>query len=59
MKKYNIVISHTGNDLYTVIVKSFELLEDGTETNINSLIKVEQTLQDCLKLQNDFINGNV
>lgn len=59
MKKYNIIISHTGSDLYTIIVKSFELLEDGTETNINSLIKVEQTLQDCLKLQNNFINGNV
>lgn len=59
MKKHNIIISHTGNDFYTIIVKSFDLLDDGTETNINSLIRTDQTLQECIVLQNNFINGNV
>lgn len=57
MKKYNIIISHTDNDLYTVILKVFELSEQKEEINVQSIIKTNQTLIQCIELQNRFING--
>jgi hypothetical protein len=59
MKKYTIIISHTSKDMYAVVLKSFELNEDGNEVNVHSYSKSNKTLQECLTIQKDFIDGNI
>ena len=59
MKKYSIIINHIGNDLYAVVIKKYELNENNEEINVESLIQSNKTLEECLMLQNTFIeNGN-
>ena len=59
MKKYSIIINHIGNDLYAVVIKKYELNENNEEISVESLIQSNKTLEECLMLQNTFIeNGN-
>lgn len=59
MKKYNIVINHVGEDLYAIVLKKYELNENNEEINVENLIQSNKTLEECLVLQNNFLeNGN-
>ena len=59
MKKYSIIINHIGNDLYAVVIKKYEFNENNEEISVESLIQSNKTLEECLMLQNTFIeNGN-
>ena len=59
MKKYSIVINHVGEDLYAIVLKKYELNENNEEINVENLIQSNKTLEECITLQNTFIeNGN-
>lgn len=59
MKKYSIVINHVGEDLYAIVLKKYELNENNEEINVENLIQSNKTLEECLVLQNNFLeNGN-
>ena len=59
MKKYNIIINHIKDDLYATVLKKYELDENNEEINVENLIQSNKTLEECLTLQNTFIeNGN-
>jgi hypothetical protein len=58
MKKFSIIINHLSNDLYAIVLKSFELNENNEEINVDSLVQSNKTLEECLLLQNNFINGS-
>lgn len=59
MKKYNIILSHTKNDLYTLILKSYILNEEGIETDIQGSVLTNLTLEESLEKQKIFIDGNL
>lgn len=56
--KYSLILNHIGNDLYAVVMKSWELNEDGEQINITSKSKVGLTLQQAIDLQLNFIEDN-
>ena len=59
MKKYSIIINHIGEDLYAIVLKKYELNENNEEINVENLIQSNKTLEECITLQNTFIeNGN-
>jgi hypothetical protein len=55
MKKYSIVINHSGNDLYSVILKSFKLDEEGKEFDIETDIQIGKTLAEAKAVFESFI----
>ena len=59
MRKYNIILSHTKDDLYTLILKSYILTEEGVETDIQGSVLTNLTLEESLEKQKTFINGNL
>ena len=56
--KYSLILNHIGNDLYAVVMKSWELNEDGEQINITSKSNVGLTLQQAIDLQINFIEDN-
>lgn len=56
--KYSLILNYIGNDLYAVVMKSWELNEDGEQINITSKTKVGLTLQQAIDLQLNFIKEN-
>ncbi len=56
--KYSLILNHISNDLYAVVMKSWELNEDGEQINITSKTKVGLTLQQAIDLQINFIEDN-
>lgn len=56
--KYSLILNHIGNDLYAVVMKSWELNEDGEQINITSKNNVGLTLQQAIDLQLNFIEDN-
>jgi hypothetical protein len=56
--KYSLILNHIENDLYAVVMKSWELNEDGEQINITSKSKVGLTLQQAIDLQINFTKEN-
>ena len=59
MRKYNIILSHTKDDLYTLILKSYILTEEGIEIDVQSSVLTNLTLEESLEKQKIFIDGNL
>ena len=55
MKKYSIIINHVGEDQYATVFKSWMLSEDGTETDVQTVIKMGLTLQEAIQEQTKFL----
>jgi len=56
--KYSLILNHISNDLYAVVMKSWELNEDGEQINITSKSNAGLTLQQAIDLQLNFIKEN-
>lgn len=54
MKKYSLIISHTGNDKYAIVFKKWILI-DGLESNVENLSKSDITFIQAIEEQNKFI----
>jgi hypothetical protein len=53
MKKYSIVINHIQNDLYALIVRSWELDEEGNQINVNGYTLTNLTFNQVVEKIND------
>jgi hypothetical protein len=56
--KYSLIINYIGNDQYAVVMKSWELNEDGEQINITSKSNVGLTLQQAIDLEINFTKEN-
>jgi hypothetical protein len=56
MKKYSIILSYTESKNYTLIMKSF-LLVDGVETDVKGIVLENLSEQVAFEKINEFKNG--
>ena len=56
--KYSLIINYIGNNQYAIVMKSWELNEDGEQINITSKNKAGLTLQQAIDLQINFTKEN-
>ena len=54
MKKYSIVINHIENDLYALVMKRYDVI-DNVISNEETKIYTKKTLTECIALQTEFI----
>jgi hypothetical protein len=47
--KHSIVVNHIQNDLYALVIRSWELDEEGNQINVVSLTKTNLTFNEVLE----------
>lgn len=57
MKKYSVVFNCLPDNTYALVCKSWELNEEGNETNVVALTKVSLTLEEVLTEMNNFLSN--
>jgi hypothetical protein len=55
MKKFSIVINHSGDDKYSFVFKSFKLDEEGKEFDVETDIQTGKTLAEAKAAFESFI----
>jgi hypothetical protein len=56
--KYSIIINNITDNLYAVVLKSWELDKDGNQINVNSLTKSGISLNDALIVTTKYLKQN-
>ena len=57
MKKYSISINNKKDEFYTLILREYFVDSEGNENNLRFRVEDSITLEECLIIQNEFING--
>ena len=55
-KKYSVIIGYNDDQQYSIIVESFYYISNDKQI-IDSIVESGLTLEECLTIQNQFING--
>lgn len=55
-KKYSVIIGYNDDQQYSIIVQSFYYISNDKQI-IDSIVESGLTLEECLTIQNQFING--
>lgn len=56
MEKYSVIIGYNDETLYSIVIEKFNFI-GGQKQVIESIVESELTLEECLTIQNNFING--
>jgi hypothetical protein len=56
--KYSIIINNITDNLYAVVLKSWELDKDGNQINVNSITKSGISLNDALIITTKYLKQN-
>lgn len=59
MRKYSIVINCIRDDVYALVLRSWELDAEGQQINVQSVTKSNLTLEQAMSEAQTFVNGNV
>jgi len=57
-KRYSVIIGFNNETQYSIICESFYFISNQKQV-IDSIVKSDLTLEECLTIQNDFIDGKL